>query len=202
LHRLLQAEAARNAALISQLKSVLSPPSNASSNVVPKPKPTDTDKEDDNPHPLHPTFTFLAQKGTLSHSSAATPLSTTTAFALSQLPSLKALLAELRPAMKTLSSPPAARDPNIAETDEEGNENRKKSWRQQRLEYIETQTRKFHEGVRGLELGPQGEVRDGEWQDRGRRVGVAEVEALERVVALIGGKEGEEEQEEEMDEGA
>lgn len=37
-------------------------------------------------------------------------------------------------------------------------------------------------------------MRDGEWQEEGRRVGRGEVEALERVLGLVnggGGKEGE-----------
>lgn len=147
----------------------------------------------------YPAFAFLSQKDDLANSSAATPLSTTTAFALSQLPAMKALLSELRPALHTLSSPhsPASfyPDPNLSN---EGREDAK-SWRRQRVEYVESQTRRLHENVRGLELGPQGAVRDGEWQEEGRRVGRAEVEALERVVGLVGGGGvgGEE-----MDEGA
>jgi kinetochore protein Mis12/MTW1 len=103
---------------------------------------------------------------------------------------MKSLLADLRPAMYTLSSPAShAPDPNLAVQE--------KTWRRERLEYVESQTRRALENVRGLELGAQGAVRDGEWQQEGRRVGRREVEALERVVGLVGGNGGEE-----MDEGA
>ena len=37
------------------------------------------------------------------------------------------------------------------------------------MEYVEDQTRKHLEVGRGLELGPQGAVRDGEWQGAGRK---------------------------------
>jgi kinetochore protein Mis12/MTW1 len=144
----------------------------------------------------YPAFAFLERKGDLVTTSAATPLSTTTAFALSQLPAMKSLLADLRPALKALSSPQShAPNPNLSASGQED----EKSWRQQRLEYVESQTRRLHENVRGLELGPQGQVRDGEWQQEGRRVGRWEVEALERVVGLVGGNGAEGP---EMDEGA
>jgi kinetochore protein Mis12/MTW1 len=111
---------------------------------------------------------------------------------------MKTLLSELRPALHTMSSTqPQVRDPNLVEQDGD------KSWRLQRLQYIESQTRRLHENVRGLELGPKGEVRDGEWQERGRRVGRAEVENLERVLGIVGNgnPEGQAEgQGEEMDE--
>lgn len=198
LHRLLQAEAARNAALIQQLKSLLSlasPPNpsakTSSSQTAPKPEPQDpANKEPRREHHEegYPAFAFLSRKGDLANSSAATPLSTTTAFALSQLPAMKALLADLRPALRALSGPlsaSSAGNPNLSAAGQ-GDE---KSWRRQRLEYVEAQTRKLHENVRGLELGVQGRVRDGEWQEGGRRVGRGEVEALERVVGLVSGED-------------
>jgi len=43
------------------------------------------------------------------------------------------------------------------------------------------------EDVRGLELGEMGEVRDGEWQGEGRKLGKGEVEDLERVVGMVSG---------------
>ncbi len=138
--------------------------------------------------PAHPAFAFLTQKADLPASSAATPLSTTTAFALTQLPAMKALLADLRPALAALSSrqPEQQQQQRDAAAVEE--EMDKKSFRLQRVEYVESQTRRLHENVRGLELGPMGEVRDGEWQERGRRVGWGEVEALERVMGMIAGE--------------
>jgi kinetochore protein Mis12/MTW1 len=194
LHRLLQAEAARNAALIQQLKGLLSyapqntPFQTPSSQMAPKIQPQDKDITE--AEEAYPAFGFLERKGDLANSSAATPLSTTTAFALSQLPAMKSLLADLRPALRSLSSPQShAPDPNLAAEE--------KGWRKERLEYVESQTRRLHENVRGLELGPQGAVRDGEWQEEGRRVGRWEVDALERVVGLVSGSG-----EEEMDEDA
>jgi kinetochore protein Mis12/MTW1 len=191
LHRLLQAEVARNNALIAQLKTILA---STPAQILPKTEPSDTDPETSSGQPPYPALAFLSQKGDLANSSASTPLSTTTAFALSQLPSLKALLADLRPQMKTLASAPAARDPNLTVGEEES----EKSWRKQRLEYVEAQTRRVQENVRGLELGAQGEVRDGEWQEQGTRIARGEVEALERVVAMIRGRG----RGDEMDEGA
>jgi kinetochore protein Mis12/MTW1 len=161
-------------------------------------------EQQDEEQKSYPAFAFLSQKGDLASASAATPLSTTTAFALSQLPAMKSLLSDLRPSLHTLSSPlpTLTSDPNLASSDPATSSSLGPgtTWRQQRLEYIETQTRRLHENVRGLELGPQGAVRDGEWQEEGRRVGMGEVEALERVVGLIGGGEGRTGNE--MDEGA
>jgi kinetochore protein Mis12/MTW1 len=149
--------------------------------MIPKAEPQDKDMTEAKEE-AYPAFGFLERKGDLATTSAATPLSTTTAFALSQLPAMKSLLADLRPSLRTLSSPlSSAPDPNLATGE--------KSWRRERLEYVESQTRRLHENVRGLELGPQGAVRDGEWQEEGRRVGRGEVDALERVVGLVGGRD-------------
>lgn len=189
LHRLLEAEVARNASLIAQLKSVIN--TSATIDLKTEPSRIDTDAEQKQPPS---TLAFLSQKGDLINSSASTPLSTTTAFALSQLPSMRALLSELRPQMKTLAAPQLPNDPNLAERGEEG----EPSWRRQRLEHVETLTKRFLVNERGLELGPQGEVRDGEWQEKGRRITRGEVEALEKVVSMI----SEEGRGDEMDEGA
>ena len=70
------------------------------------------------------------------------------------------------------------------EEDDDG----KKTWRRERLEYVETATRKHLENVRGLELGKDGEVRDGEWDGGGRSLAKGEVESLERVVSMLGGR--------------
>jgi kinetochore protein Mis12/MTW1 len=63
-----------------------------------------------------------------------------------------------------------------------------RSWRRERLDYVEGATRRHLENVQGLELGKDGEVRDGEWQGEGRRLGKGEVEGLERVVAVLAGE--------------
>jgi kinetochore protein Mis12/MTW1 len=59
------------------------------------------------------------------------------------------------------------------------------SWRRERAEYIESSSRKYLETVAGLELGPRGELRDGEWQGEGRGLNKGEVEGLEKVAALL-----------------
>jgi len=55
------------------------------------------------------------------------------------------------------------------------------------MEYIEKQTKRHLEKKRGLELGPQGEVMDGEWQGGGRALGRGEVENLEKVMGVVAG---------------
>jgi len=65
-----------------------------------------------------------------------------------------------------------------------------KTWRRERLDFIENETKRHLENVRGLELGEMGEVRDGEWQGEGRKLGKGEVEDLERVVGMVGSGEG------------
>jgi kinetochore protein Mis12/MTW1 len=173
LQRHLQAETSRNAALIENLKSLRGSLTNET---VPKVEPTESDAP-----PTYPAFAFLDKKGDLAAGSALAPLSTTTAFALSQLPALKALLAELRPQMKKLAEK-EKNDPNLVQNESA------KTFRRQRLEYIEIQTRKHLENVQGRELGKHGEVVDGEWQGEGRKLTRGEVEDLERVVAMVGGR--------------
>lgn len=78
-----------------------------------------------------------------------------------------------------------AKNPNLA--------NQEKSFRGERFDYVESQTRRQLE-LRGVELDAQGKVRDGEWQSEGRQLGKGEVESLERVVGMVRG--------EDMDEGS
>lgn len=110
-----------------------------------------------------------------------TPLSTTTAFTLSQLQALRALSTSLRTMAPHLK--PAE---GVEEVVEHGN----RSWRRERLEYVESATRRHLETVQGLELGEDGEIRDGEWQAEGRNLAKGEVESLERVASLLGGEAG------------
>ncbi|KKA28141.1 hypothetical protein TD95_000985 [Thielaviopsis punctulata] len=105
----------------------------------------------------------------------AAPLQTTTGFALSQMPALRGLSAALRGLAGKLQP-----------VDGDGTPGRR-TWRKGRVEYIEAATRKHLESVRGLELDAHGEVRDGEWQKAGRKIGMHEVKGLEEVVALVGG---------------
>lgn len=172
MRRLLLAEQSRNAALIAHLRALRF--SNASSKIKSEPSETDAVRP-------QPPFAFLSETGDLASGSGSAPLSTTAAFALTQLPALKALLAELRPQMRTLAEN-EKKDPNVVEKDG------RKSWRRERLEYIETQTRRHLENVAGLELGKNGEVTDGEWQGEGRKLARGEVEDLERIVSMVGAK--------------
>ena len=168
LHALLEAETARNDATISALRALLS------NQGMKK-------ESDDETAAMEPPFAFLQKKGDLT-GDGKLPISTTTSFALSQLPALKSLLQDLQPRLKELKS-----GGQVGEG--------QKSWRRERLEFIEKETRRHLENVRGLELGEQGEVRDGEWQGEGRKLAKGEVEDLEKVVSLVGGDDA-------MDEGA
>ena len=164
LHSLLLAETAKNEATIESLKALLSDP-------TPK-----KELAQDQPT-TNPAFAFLQNKGDLS-GDVSRPISTTTSFALSQLPALKALLQNLKPRLNEMAK---GNGNNGLVREEE------KSWRKERLEFVEKETRRHLENVRGLELGDMGEVRDGEWQGEGRKLQRGEVEDLERVVSLIGG---------------
>jgi kinetochore protein Mis12/MTW1 len=62
-----------------------------------------------------------------------------------------------------------------------------KGWRRERVEYVETSARKHLENIRGLELGNNGNVRDGEWQGEGRTLAKGEVEGIEKVVTILSG---------------
>lgn len=160
LHALLEAETARNDATISALRTLLSGQGMKK-------------ESEDESMVTEPPFAFLQKKGDLT-GDGKLPISTTTSFTLSQLPALKSLLKDLQPRLKELKS-----GGQVGEGE--------KSWRRERLEFIETETRRHLENVRGLELGEQGEVRDGEWQGEGRKLAKGEVEDLERVVGLVAG---------------
>ncbi|KAI8950891.1 Mis12 protein-domain-containing protein [Xylaria longipes] len=131
-------------------------------------------------------FAFLHQKGDLASSGggAAAPIATTAAFTLSQMQALRALSTALSNVAPDLKTSDAAADDG---RDSEG-PGRSRGWRRERVEYVETATRRHLETVHGLELGRHGEVRDGEWQGPGRNLARGEVEDLERVVALLGGE--------------
>ncbi|KAL1843785.1 hypothetical protein VTJ49DRAFT_7495 [Mycothermus thermophilus] len=149
-----------------------------------------------------PPLSFLHNKGDLSLSDASTPLTTTTAFSLSQLQALRELSATLRTTfMPRLAADLSATNTNTAtnhsddsDSDEDSDKKKKKSWRRERLEYVESATRRHLENVRGLELWKDGEVRDGgEFEGGGggggggRGLGRGEVEGLEGIVGLLGG---------------
>jgi kinetochore protein Mis12/MTW1 len=102
-----------------------------------------------------------------------------------------ALLGEMRRLVGVLPGQGIKTEPAAAPGEEEDG---KKSWRRERLEYVETATRKHLENVRGVELGENGEVRDGEWEGGGPSLEKGEVESLERVIGMLGGSRQEQEQ--------
>ncbi|KAL7806931.1 hypothetical protein V8C26DRAFT_415459 [Trichoderma gracile] len=139
-------------------------------------------------------FTFLRDRGGLEESGGEQPITTTTEFTLSQLQALRALSGSLRQLLPELtvtgndsaSTAEAAAAAGAAQSSSPAAER----WRRERAEYIESSTRKYLETVVGLELGPEGEVRDGEWQGEGRGLSKGEVEGLEKVAAMLGGEGG------------
>ncbi|KAB5570022.1 Mis12 domain-containing protein [Coniochaeta sp. 2T2.1] len=167
LNAMLHAERARNDALLEALRGVVGGPA-----ALEKKPHVDLSAE------TKPPFGFLHDAGGLATGASDKPLETTTAFTLSQLQALRALSTSLRNIMPDLEAP---RD------GEEEDDGGRKSWRRQRMEYVETATRKHLEQARGLELGKDGEVRDGDWQGEGRRLAKDEVEGLEKAVAMLGG---------------
>ncbi len=174
LNVMLHAEHARNEALLGELRALVGGQKEQRAQV----------KNESSPEvPSTSTFGFLQNTGDLAVGGADTPITTTTAFTLSQLQALRALSTSLRNIMPDLEEAAVAADSNLAQDEPDT----RKSWRRERLEYVETATRKHLENVRGLELGKNGEVRDGEWQGEGRGIAKEEVEGLERVVTFLGG---------------
>lgn len=237
LNALLTAERARNERLLEDLRRVVGAPSagpaiknepssgNNSSSVPPE-AATDgnnnnNDTKQNNNNNNSSPFGFLHKKGDLTEAGPDTPLSTTTAFTLSQMEALRALSTSLRTMAPDLaaaattarttksqfrrrssrsrsrSRQPSSNDDDGDDDESDGEEDgegrekkkkKKKSWRRERLEYVEGATRRHLETVQGLELGRDGEVRDGEWQGEGRTLARGEVEGLEKVVSLLGGE--------------
>ncbi|KAI0011765.1 Mis12 protein-domain-containing protein [Xylariaceae sp. FL0662B] len=203
LNALLTAERARNERLLEELGALVgtgpssrvkneasvTPDRSGSTPSAPQSQTTQPPPQTTTKSPL----AFLHNKGPLSSSGAPDALSTNTAFTLSQLQALRALSTSLsRIAPDLVRAPPSQPPPPSgadADMDPDGS-NRKKSWRRERLEYVEGETRRHLEAVQGLELGRLGEVRDGEWQGPGRNLGRGEVERLERVIAVLGDGDG------------
>ncbi|KAK7952619.1 uncharacterized protein PG986_008347 [Apiospora aurea] len=177
LNALLHAEQERNARLVSDLRGLLGMHGDV------KTEETNSSQEPSEPAPL----AFLHQKvGSLKAAGPDTPLSTTTAFTLSQLQALRALSTSLR-----TMAPDLAPTPNSEAEGANGDDDTaRKTWRRERVNYVESATRRHLEHVQGLELGRDGEVRDGEWQGEGRKLAMGEVEGLESLVALLDGESG------------
>ncbi|KIL95866.1 hypothetical protein FAVG1_00604 [Fusarium avenaceum] len=171
LHTALEAERTRNDALLGKLRSVLG--------VV----PGDVKAEEGQATTAADgsSFGFLRDKASLQDAGADKPIATTTEFTLSQLQALRALSTSLRTLLPDLG--PADTDTSMEDA---GSGSR--TWRRERVEYVEGASRKYLETARGLELGEQGEVRDGEWQGEGRKITRGDVEGLEQVVGMLGQK--------------
>lgn len=197
LSTMLVAEKARNDALLDELRSIVgrttaaassgkgskAPPAAAAASTAVK------TEEGDAAADAKPPLSFLNDRGDLTQADAATPLTTTTAFSLSQLQALRALSTSLSSLLPDLRAAPAPADA-ASGGDGESAAAAGKTWRKERVEYVESAARRHLEGVRGLELGRNGEVRDGEWQGEGGRLGGGEVGALEGVVEMLGEKAG------------
>jgi kinetochore protein Mis12/MTW1 len=167
LNRSLKDECARNEAVISQLKSILSTVENAKSD-----GPADISKTTPR-KPLDLSFLTSSpaarqlrvgvDAGT---NSKHAPLTTNTTFILSQLPALQATLEQLRPKLATLS----------ASTEEMET----KSKRDERKEYIESRIRLHLERAGQLAMGD-----DGNPVVAGRRIDISEAHALENVANML-----------------
>lgn len=174
LNTMLHAEKARNDALLGELRSVAG---RAGAGAA-KDEPQGGGEGEARPKP---PLAFLHDRGDLTLADARTPLTTTTAFSLSQLQALRALSGSLSSILPSLQGGGGGGG------DEGG---ARRTWRKERVEYVEGAARKHLEHVRGLELGSDGEVRDGEWQGEGRRFVGGEVAALEGVVNALAGSGG------------
>ncbi|RBQ67796.1 hypothetical protein FVER14953_09200 [Fusarium verticillioides] len=170
LHTALESERARNDALLGKLRSVLG--------VVPGNVKAE---EGQAQAPDGSAFGFLRDKASLEAAGADKPIATTTEFTLSQLQALRALSTSLRTLLPDLG-------PTDADTSMEDASSSSRTWRRERVEYVEGASRKYLESARGLELGDRGEVRDGEWQGEGRKITRSDVEGLEQVAAMLGQK--------------
>lgn len=194
LGALLQAEHARNEALLSRVAALTGPldaatstgasRSSLSDSAVPTTSSTVPSSQQQSTQTTAPPFDFLRRTATLgARSDATAPLSTSAAFAQSQLAALRALSTALRaqlPELRALESPQRSHTTG-------GNDGDNDEWRRERNLYVEQQTRRIlssaGSGGKAVELGPDGAVRDGEWQGPGRALAKGEVEALEQIVA-------------------
>ncbi|KAJ4260685.1 hypothetical protein NW762_007429 [Fusarium torreyae] len=173
LHTALESERARNDALLAKLRSALG--------VVPGNVKAEEGQAAAVAASDGSAFGFLRDKASLQDAGADKPIATTTEFTLSQLQALRALSTSLHTLLPDLG-------PADTDTAGDGTASGSRTWRRERVEYVEGASRKYLETARGLELGDQGEVRDGEWQGEGRKITRGDVEGLEQVAAMLGQK--------------
>lgn len=189
LHQALATERAKNEAVLSQLRALVLPPTTttkAEPSSSPLAEGQTTGEERKQPNFSFLTSTPAAQNlgmrpispeahPSQAQQSQASSLAINTSFALSQLPSLRALLAELRPKLQSL--------PTVDANAGQGR------FARERGEYVETQTMRILER-RGVDLedrdGAGQRMEEGAGTER-RRIGREEVEALEKIVGAVGG---------------
>ncbi|EFY87246.1 hypothetical protein J3459_016083 [Metarhizium acridum] len=172
LHLSLEAERARNDALLRKLKRVLGV---STKQDAVKGEEKEEEEKGSTLEVDEKQLGFLREKATLEQGGSNKPITTTTEFTLSQLNSLRSLSESLRRLLPELGSAQTGEDAEAAD----------KSWRRERAEYIEGATRKYLERSGALELGPHGEVRDGEWHGGGRSLTRGEVQGLENIASLL-----------------
>ncbi|KAJ5682949.1 hypothetical protein N7462_006114 [Penicillium macrosclerotiorum] len=166
LNRSLKEECARNEAVISQLKSILSAVEDSgtdgptAASTTPR-KPLDLSFLTSSPAARQ--LRVGVDTGT---NTKHAPLTTNTTFILSQLPALQATLEQLRPKLSSL--------PNSI------NEAEVKSKRDERKEYIESRIRLHLERAGQLATGDGGNP-----VVAGRRIDIAEAHALENVANML-----------------
>jgi kinetochore protein Mis12/MTW1 len=161
----LQDECARNDAVISQLKSIISTVDTSK---------TDTDKNETIKESDQLDLSFLTASpaarqlrvgvdagSRVKHA----PLTTNTAFILSQLPALQSTLTQLRPKLAAL---PGSLKPMETKTK-----------RDERKEYIESRIRLHLERAGQLAISDDGAV------VAGRRIDISEAHALENVASML-----------------
>ena len=180
----LEEERARNDALLRRLHAALGLPTDGAGAEV-KGEPDAVQQSS--------PFAFMLETAGLQQGGADKPVSTTAQFTLSQLQALRSLSTSLRTILPDLATTPAADSSSSQQQGDAGKDGSSSSaghptpsWRRERAEYVEAASRKYLESAAGLELGPQGAVRDGEWQGDGRQLSRGEVEGLEKVVAILG----------------
>ncbi|KAE8350877.1 Mis12 protein-domain-containing protein [Aspergillus coremiiformis] len=173
LNRALKQESARNDAIISQLRSILSTVRGADGAASAKQEgdtetPALSGRKDLDLSFLteSPAAKQLRVGAAIGSSTEHTPLTTNTTFILSQLPALQALLKQLRPKLATL---PKSADTTEADTKPD-----------ERKEYIESRIRLHLERTGQLGVGS-----DSNPVVAGRKIDISEAQALEAVTGML-----------------
>lgn len=173
LGSLLEAETARNEVVLTRLRTLAGRVGDGTTSKM---------EEDADPASSTASLAYLFNRGPLTESDVTAPLTTTTAFALSQLPALRQLSGELRHMAPGLAEMASAKAAGPDDDDNDG-----KSWRRERLEYVEGATRKHLERVRSLGLGRSGEGRgdDAQPPDKNGADAAVEPEALTNILSIL-----------------